>query len=170
MDSINPHGTRHHFKPGRMEGSWKGMKKRLEQDMLCESLRGRVSYHFEVYPKLSDGSGCFHIMLDGKTVKKFGYYYSASKLGWPQTFSWKISMEERDEYTSWEWADALAAYRNQSIAESLASPNPIQRMFAIVDRRVGKRTLQKLCDSVDDQPDWLRTFYEARLTAEGIVL
>ncbi len=27
------------------------MKKRLEQDMLCESLRGRVDYYYDVYPK-----------------------------------------------------------------------------------------------------------------------
>ncbi len=168
MESINPHGTRHHFECGRMEGSWKGMKKRLEQDMLCEKLRGRVSYHFEVYPKLSNGSGCFHVMLDGETVKKFSYYYSSAKFEWSRDFPWKFPMEERDEYTSWEFAEALKAYRNQSIAESLASSNPIQRMFAIVDRRVGKRTLLKLRDSLQGQPDWLRTFYEARLTAEGI--
>ena len=168
MESINPHGTRHHFETGHYEGSWKGMKKRLEQDMLCEKLRGQVSYHFEVYPKLTDGSGCFHVMLDGETVKKFGYYYSAAKLDWTQEFPWKIPMEQRDEYTSWEFADALKTYRNQPIAESLASPNPIQRMFAIIDRRVGKRTLQRLRDSLQDQPDWLRRFYEARLTAEDI--
>ena len=168
MESINPHGTRHHHDSGLAEGSWKGMKKYLETDMLCEKLRGRVSYHYEVYPKLSDGSGCFHIMLDKETIKKFGYYYSAAKLGWPQSYPWDVPMTERDEYTNWEFSDALEAYRRQPIADSLASANPIQRLFAIVDRRVGKRTLQKLADSVQDQPEWLRVFYLARLEAEDI--
>ncbi len=168
MEYINPHGSRHHWERGRYEGSWKGMKKHLEQDMLCEKLRGRVSYHFEVYPKLSVGSGCFHVILDGLTIKKFGYYYSGAKLGWKLTFPDEIPIAERDEYASREFAEALEAYRNQPIADSIASKNPIQRMFAIVDRRVGKRTLDKLKDSVLSQPEWLRILYHARLEAEGI--
>ena len=79
-------------------------------------------------------------------------------------------MAERDEYTNWEFSDALEAYRRQPIAESLASENPIQRMFAIVDRRVGKRTLQKLADSVQEQPEWLRVLYLARMEAEGVAV
>ena len=77
-------------------------------------------------------------------------------------------MSERDEYEDSEFSEALKRYRSQSIAESLASPNPIQRMFAIVDRRVSKRMLQRLRDSLLGQPDWLRRFYEARLMAEDI--
>jgi len=167
-EAVNPHGARHSGTPGLAEGSWKGMKKYLEKDMLCEKLRGRVSYHYEVYPKLSDGSGCFHIMLDKETVKKFGYFYSASRLDWTPHYPWDVPMEERDEYTDWEFARALEAYRRQPIGESLASGNPIQRMFAIVDRRVGKRTLQKMADCVKDQPEWLRVFYLARMEAEGV--
>ena len=170
MESIDPNGVRHHYESGLAEGSWKGMKKYLEKDMLCEKLQGRVSYHYEVYPKFSDGTGCFHIMLDKKTIKKFGYYFSSAKLGWPQSYPWNVPMSERDEYTDGEFSDALEAYRRQPIAESLASENPIQRMFAIVDRRVGKRTLQRLAGSVQDQPEWLRVFYLARLEAENVIV
>ena len=77
-------------------------------------------------------------------------------------------MDERDEYELWEFASALKAFRNQPIAISVYSPNPIIRMFAIVDRRVGKRTLLKLRDTIQDQPEWLRTLYSARMHAEGI--
>ena len=79
-------------------------------------------------------------------------------------------MSARDEYTDKEFSDALAAYRRQPVADSLASENPIQRMFAIVDRRVGKRTLQKLADSVQGQPEWLRVLYLARMEAEDIMI
>lgn len=168
-ESINPNGTKNHA-PGLAEGSWKGMKKYLEKDMLCEKLRGRVSYHCEVYPKFSRGDSCFIVSLDDATVKKFGYYHSASELGWPPGFPWDMPMAERDEYTDGEFSEALEAYRKQPIADSLASKNPIQRMFAIVDRRVGKRTLQKVADSVQDQPEWLRAFYLARMEAEGVVV
>ena len=83
---------------------------------------------------------------------------------------WSVPMAERDEYCDSEFAEALEAYRRQPIADSLASENPIQRMFAIVDRRVGKRTLQKLTGSVQDQPEWLRVFYLARMEAEGVAV
>ncbi len=170
MESINPRGTKHHHNRGLAEGSWKGMKKYLEQDMLCLSLRGRVSYHLELYPRFSAGFGCFCVALDGETVKKFGYFPSSAKFGWDWGFpcAFPIPMENRDEYTDWEFSDALKAYRHQPIAESLNSQNPMVRLFAIVDRRVGKRTLQRLADTVEDQPEWLRCFYQARLVAEGI--
>lgn len=169
MQSVNPNGTRHHYEPGLKEGSWKGMKKRLERDYLCEKLQGRVQYHCEVYPKWSDGSACFHVMLDGVTIKKFGFFASSARLGWPHGHIGSIPMSARDEYSDEEFAESLAAYRNQPIADSLNSPNPIQRMFAIVDRRVGKRTLQRMAMNVNDQPEWLRTLYLARMAAENIL-
>ena len=39
-ESINPNGSKHNGSKGLAEGSWKGMKKYLEKDMLCEALRG----------------------------------------------------------------------------------------------------------------------------------
>ncbi len=168
MESIAPWGTKQYYNRGLVEGSWKGMKKYLERDMLCLSLRGRVSYHFELYPRFSRHCGCFRVALDGKTVKKFGYYHAGGKMDWVEGCPDVIPMENRDEYTDWEFSEALKAYRNQPIAESLASPNPMVRLFAIVDRRVGKRTLQQLADTVENQPEWLRKFYRARLEADGI--
>ncbi len=61
-----------------IEGSWKGMKKYLEQNMLCVALRNRVTYHYEVYN--GSLSACFIVALDGKTVKKFSLYYAMKKL------------------------------------------------------------------------------------------
>lgn len=173
MDSISPNGTKQHYNRGIVEGSWKGMKKYLEQDMLCKSLWGRVVYHYDVYPKFGSSSACFTVILDDAVIKKFGLMYVIGQMKQQgrlaeKQYLWDIPMSERDEYEDSEFSEALKAYRNQPIAESLASPNPIQRMFAIVDRRVGKRTLQQLCNSVREQPEWLRPFYEARLTAEGI--
>jgi len=38
----------------------------------------------------------------------------------------------------------------------------------ILDRRTGKRTLEKLKPTVDEQPEWLRYFYQLRLESEGL--
>ena len=76
------------------------------------------------------------------------------------------SVSSRDVYVEYEFCEALEVYRNQDIKSSLQSNNPIVRMFAILDRRVGKRTLIKIKDEVNAQPDWLKEFYLLRLNAE----
>lgn len=64
--------------------------------------------------------------------------------------------------------NAISQYLESPISESLVSENPIIRMLAIIDRRVGKRTLEKLKSEIDNQPEWLKFFYKLRLDAEGI--
>ena len=39
-------------------------------------------------------------------------------------------------------------------------------MFAVLDRRVGKRTISKMKNIIDEQPEWLRQFYKLRIDAE----
>ena len=174
-ESISSNGSKHHSSKGLAEGSWKGMKKYLEKDMLCAILRGRVSYDFTWYPAFGRSSAVFTVLLDGQPAKKFGAAY-AWKMLTQQGFEIQyidavgyVPLLTREEYTDWEFSDALQVYRSQTIDSSIASDNPIIRMFAILDRRVGKRRLEHLKDEVELQPGWLRTLYAARLQAEGIV-
>ena len=76
------------------------------------------------------------------------------------------AVHQRTEYTDEEFCEALEAYRDQNIQESIRSDDPIVRMFVVLDRRVGKRTLQKLQESFETQPDWVRQFYLLRVNAE----
>ena len=41
-------------------------------------------------------------------------------------------------------------------------------MFAILDRRIGKRTLVKIKETLNEQPDWLKKIYQLRLDAEKV--
>lgn len=168
MTSIAPNG-RSQYGRGLVEGSWKGMKKYLEQEMLCPALKGRVSFHYEVYPRFGGSSALFSVSLDGERIKAFGLMYALARLEdqgklEPGHYLWFIPMCERDEYEDYEFSQALREYRQQSIQSSISSDNPLVRMFAILDRRLGKRTLERLKDCVHDQPEWLRRLYEARLT------
>jgi hypothetical protein len=65
---------------------------------------------------------------------------------------------------------AMKKYLNQDIAASLEDEDPLVRMFAILDRRVGKRTLKEIAETVSNQPEWLQQFYRLRLDAEGIIM
>lgn len=158
-----------------IEGSWKGMKKYLEQEMLCDSLKGRVQYDFTWYPKFGGNSAVFTVCLDDQAVKKFGVgvaYKALNQQGYDLKYLDDaintIPFAERNDFTDYEFSEALKAYRNQPIEDSIHSENPIVRMFAIVDRRVGKRTLIKLRDMVGLQPEWLKPFYKIRFVSEGI--
>ncbi len=70
-ESINPNGSKHHYSKGLAEGSWKGMKKYLEKEMLCEALWGRISYDFTWYPAFGGLSAVFTVLLDGRPAKKY---------------------------------------------------------------------------------------------------
>ena len=168
------------------EGSWSGMRRWLEQEMLAEPLRGRVRYQCTRFVGM-DNDHLYEIYVDGKMVKRFSLEtvrdclarqglirqqppvgYRGYWNGFPEAFS-RTPPEDRDEYTDREFAEALGLYRQQDIQTSLASPDPIVRMFTVLDRRAGRRTLEKWRGTINDQPEWLRYFYELRLNAEGMI-
>ena len=70
--------------------------------------------------------------------------------------------DQRDFYMSFREFDS------QKIEASLESENPLVRLFAVLDRRIGKRRLLNMKDKMEREPDWLKTFYFLRLTAEGV--
>ena len=172
---------------GKILASWSGMRKYLEQEMLADCLKGRVRYNCTSYVGM-DSCKIFTVCIDGKPVKQFSWetvntYFIKNGLsavgkaecplgtaeywaGFWETLS-RLPLNERTEYTDGEFCQALEKYRNQPIQDSLSSDNPIVRMFSVMDRRVGKRTLKKLGDPENVRPEWLREFYQFRFSAEN---
>ena len=171
---------------GKILGSWSGMRKYLEQDMLANSLQDRIRYGCTTYVGM-DGCHIFEVCIDGEQVKRFSWetvntYFiengctknpspSGKSEYWAEfwTLLEKYPINQRTEYTDEEFCEALEIYRNQEIQESISSSHPIVRMFAVLDRRIGKRTLQKMQDTLEEQPEWLKQFYLLRLKAENII-
>ena len=164
--------------------SWSGMRKYLEEEMLAECLKGRIRYGCTTYKGMDDCK-VFEICIDGNSVKRFSwetvntYFINIGfKLNSSEPFGkmeyweefWELldntPISDRTEYTDGEFCDTLAVYRNQDIQKSISSENPCVRLFAISDRRIGKRTLSNLKKQVENQPDWLRRFYELRIACE----
>ena len=169
---------------GKALGSWSGMRKYLEQEMLADSLRGRVRYGCTSYTGM-DNCRIFEVCIDGRQVKRFSwetvnsYFISHGYSGTEKPFGvsgywqdfWsnmeKYPMNSRTEYTDGEFCNALKAYRNSDIQSSIRSSDPLVRMLAVLDRRLGKRSLERLKDEISSQPEWLRIFYELRLDSEN---
>lgn len=176
---------------GKTLGSWSGMRKYLEQDMLADCLKKHVRYNCTTYVGM-DGCKVFEIYIDNEMIKRFsletvntffiqnGYKKNSEYHGTNEYWNDftrlvdEIPISQRTEYTDEEFCEALERYRNQPILQSIYSENPLERMFAIFDRRIGKRTLLNLKDSINKQPIWLQTFYNFRLliefSGEGIPL
>ena len=162
---------------GKILGSWSGMRKYLEKEMIAENIRGRVRYGCTRYVGM-DNYHIFDVCIDGKQIKRFsletvnsyfieqGYSENKSPVGvheyWDSFLNCmeKYPMSTRTEYTDDEFCNALEKYRNNDIQNTIVSDNPIIRMFAILDKRIGKRTIDKL--NVSEQPEWLQVFYELR--------
>ena len=64
---------------------------------------------------------------------------------------------------------AFDEFDNQSIEKSLYSENMLVRIFAVLDRRVGKRKLISMKESIENEPDSIKEFFAIRMNAEGIV-
>ena len=64
---------------------------------------------------------------------------------------------------------AFKEFDNQSIEKSLYSENMLVRIFAVLDRRVGKRKLISMKESIENEPDSIKEFFAIRMNAEGIV-
>jgi len=158
------------------------MRKVLEQENICASLKGRIQYFVTRYRGAHDQTGRIAIRLDGKEIFKSDYFDLSAK----QYDIWSeitANTEEKanyelintyvqnqggiDQYTFYQ---AFHAYHNSSIDESLQSPYPLVRLLAILDKRVGKRRLQKLMSEVEAQPEWLQPFYRLRMEADGIAM
>lgn len=179
-----------------MGQSWSGIRKRLEEDLLCDSLKGRVRYFITKYKNSHDESGRVAIRVDDKEIIQghiFNFYKGYMEL--EERFKTELKIPERhwngkeeenhlenlevEDYIEeirlddglfdvWQFTDAVDEFLSMSIEDSLRSSNPLIKLLAILDRRVGKRTLRRIKESTEEQPAWLEYFYNLRFDAEGL--
>ena len=160
---------------GKILGSWSGMRKYLEKEMIIKKV-------FSYYTLLT--FRIFRLFVDNEPIKSFswetvntyfikcGYKTISKPFGINEYWNeyWKLldryPLLERTEYTDEEFCDALTMYRNQDIKISIKADNPLIKMFAIFDRRIGKRTLLTIEEQICSCPEWLKKLYKIRMDAE----
>ena len=189
-----------------MAKNWKHTKKLLE-DLLCDKLKGRITYQLHCYRPDDDWTGYLEIMLDKKPIFRAGscltknpnysvlmsedeirrimmkYLKTDSANGSAEVNSTSIRTaagficsyirsSQRQEQGRIFLEDAmvmLGEYLSSDIETSLKSSSPFINALAVLDRRVGKRRLQKMADEGSSvAPKWAWPFYKARFEAEGI--
>ena len=63
----------------------------------------------------------------------------------------------------------IKLYDDQDIEMSLNSANLIVRIFAVLDRRVGKRRLTLMKKKIQEKSDTFQEFFAIRAKAEGLL-
>ena len=144
---------------------WSKLKARFRA-FICDELRERIDIHVTSYRESHDGAGVIWVTLDGKKLVDFEHYRFefAERVGYhrglqgEQLEQWLTSQEIHGPRSI---GTAMREYLDMSIDEALASPHPIHRAFAMIDRRLGKRTLEKL--QVDEsEHSLIRTLFNLR--------
>ena len=153
--------------------TWSGIRNKLENDYLCPALRGHIQYFATSYSKSADHEGRAAIRMDGVEVLRSHHLRSttlkdhdSAKEAINQAHAFALEQGTFDQKVFYE---AFGIFDNQSIEKSLVSQNPLVRIFALLDRRLGKRRLLALEESMEQELDWVRAFYVIRMQAEGLI-
>ena len=165
--------------------SWSAMRKVLEQENICDSLKSRIQYFATRYRDSHDQEGRVAIRLDGREIFKSNYYdwdikrnqswdeinaRKGSKTGYAESGTqMELGALNKGGFDQHAFYNAFHQYQNSGIDASLQSADPVVRLFAVMDKRVGKRRMPKILSDLQNQPEWLRVFYRLRLEAEGIL-
>ena len=162
---------------------WSNIRNKLENEFLAESLRGRITYFVTTYSKCPDHEGRAAIRLDGEEIFKSSYYEKMMEQskqfhrlydsgagtfgeGWMRAFSEAEKSGEFDQKTFYRAYDEFAS---QGIDESIRSESLLVRIFAVLDRRCGKRRLADMLSRIDDENPVIQMFLQIRADAEKIV-
>lgn len=162
--------------------TWSGIRKKLENEYLGKSLQGHIQYYATTYSRSHDHEGRAAIRYDGKEIIKGCYWYNWTKADqFPKDEKYERRMREENAFMDdtalklgvFDQRSFYAAFQEfdqQSIEKSLKSENLIVRIFAVLDRRVGKRRLLMMKDTIEQEPNTFKEFYAIRARAEGIKL
>lgn len=153
---------------------WSKIRNKLENEYLAYSLRGHIRYFATSYSKCPDHEGRAAILLDGKEIISGSYWEQWSKahlLPKDETLEIRLKNEfpfmdniavKYGQFDQRCFYNAFHEYDNQSIEQSLASEDMLVRIFAILDKRTGKRRLKKMSLSISDEPEIFQLFYDIR--------
>ncbi|QZY57317.1 SF0329 family protein [Crassaminicella profunda] len=162
---------------------WTKIKKQVES-FICEKLKNRVDFIVAVYRKAHDQTGRIYITVDKKEVfsmctitaemedyktyrklrDEFNEYKESREL-------WELSQKElnkRGIFGEYEFYKSLEVYFNSHVKDCLYATDVLLNIFALLDRRVGKRSLKKFSESIKDKHEIVRYFFDLRCSVEEL--
>ena len=118
---------------------WSKLKQQVER-MFADGVRGRVELRTTRYEKAHDRLGRSWITVDGREVANMSNYLACGGSiadGNPGRFDAGV-------FAGYDLPLAMREYLTLSIDAAIASPNPLVRALAVLDRRTGERCLARI--------------------------
>lgn len=147
--------------------SWSLIRKKLEEECLADSLKGHIKSFATRYRKSHDQEGRASILFDGEEIIK-GCFLKWEENRFDIEENCNTLAVELNAFDQIDFYYAFYVYENQSIEKSLQSENMLVKILEIFDRSVGKRTLLKLQESIENEPGFIQEVFSIRAHAEGI--
>ncbi|MFT8321507.1 MAG: hypothetical protein ABF649_11420 [Bacillus sp. (in: firmicutes)] len=167
---------------------WSKAKKHLS-NFLCDSLRSRVDFQVINYRKAHDQLGRAVITVDKVEVwsmcsiiaereefyrerllrsnsNQYDYHDIAQNRALQNQAHSFIKAE--GIYAQYDFFDALEEYFYTPIQELLKSSDLLIKIFCLLDRRIGKRTLRKMENTIIKEHPLIHYFYKLRCEGEKI--
>ncbi|MBV9929060.1 MAG: hypothetical protein JOZ96_28875 [Acidobacteria bacterium] len=144
---------------------WSKLKSRVKA-LICPELRGRIDFHLTSYRESHDGADKVWITVDGKRVFSCKHYpreWAGAEAYYGGLRGEQVTdfLKAREIHGPGDFGNAMRAYLDMPVGEALNSSDPLVRAFALVDRRVGKRTLEKF-EISDAEHTLVKAFYDLR--------
>jgi hypothetical protein len=144
---------------------WSKLKSRVKA-LICPELRDRIDFHLTSYRESHDGADKVWITVDGRRVFSCKHYprewaEAEAYYGGLRGEQIKESLKAREIHGPGDFGNAMRAYLDTPVGEALKSSDPLVKAFALVDRRVGKRALERLGIS-DAEHTLVKAFYDLR--------
>ena len=156
--------------------SWSGLNKQLTKN-ICDALQGRITFFLTRYHDVHNSYGRAAIRLDGKELVRFSWinmYKQEADVNeyWEKTGEWdydnpklKEKWDKDATFSDYDFLAAATGFLQLPIKEALDSDNYLIKAFAIIDKRVGKRTLDRIKEENQYKryPEWVQALYRLRL-------
>jgi len=145
---------------------WSKLKSRVMQ-CISPELQGRVDFHLTSYRKSHDEADKVWITIDGErifTCQHYRYEFGARELIWIDGLNLdeaKTALHCNEVHQPKEFGEAMRVYLDLPIEEALRSADPFIKAFALIDRRTGKRTIERI-EISDSEHTLVKAFYNLR--------
>jgi hypothetical protein len=163
---------------------WSQLKKRVE-DNLAPTIKGRVQFFTTAYRKPNSSTGRGWITLDGEEVANFstmdsgrfyGRFYNETTPDNKLRYATHErvadnereagNLVERGEFSRFDLHICMFESLSMTATEMVKHESPIVQILGILDRRTGKRSLEKL--KGENLSAFPRLFLDYRLSKEGL--
>jgi len=150
---------------------WSKLKTRV-REFICPELSKRVDFHLTSYRESHDGADKVWITVDGQRIlscKHYPHEWATLDAHYDGLSGEQIEslLREKEIHSPNDFGYAMRAYLDLPIGDALKSGNPLIKAFAIIDRRVGRRTLEKL-EITDSDHTLVKAFYALRVASAHI--